>query len=95
MAVKPKYPCQLHDPEIWHPVGRGPAPAAQEVLAKRYCATCPIKVVCLETALAGGEHGIWGGTTEDERREIARRRGVRSEETEEIRAAMRSALASA
>jgi WhiB family redox-sensing transcriptional regulator len=44
-------------------------------LAKKLCHTCVVKAQCLEYALAAGEHyGIWGGTSELERRKIRRRR---------------------
>jgi predicted RecB family nuclease len=31
------------------------------------CRTCPVCAPCLRWALASGDAGIWGGTTEDER----------------------------
>jgi WhiB family redox-sensing transcriptional regulator len=44
-------------------------------VARRICATCPVKEPCLEYALAHGiDHGVWGGASERERRRIARRR---------------------
>ena len=44
-------------------------------LARKICATCPVKEPCLEYALANGiDHGVWGGASERERRRIARRR---------------------
>lgn len=43
--------------------------------AKRICALCPVKAECLEDALENNEEwGIWGGTTDHERREIKARR---------------------
>ena len=45
--------------------------------AKALCATCGVRVACLETALAGNEqHGTWGGIPERERRQIRRSRYV-------------------
>ena len=41
--------------------------------AKRFCAVCPVRNECLAYALEHFEHGVWGGTTEDERRALARR----------------------
>lgn len=39
---------------------------------------CPVKDRCLIWALYVPEtHGVWGGTTEDERRELRKRREVR------------------
>ena len=38
--------------------------------AKAICAECPYKVRCLAYALKHSEQGIWGGTTERDRRRI-------------------------
>jgi WhiB family redox-sensing transcriptional regulator len=51
--------------------------------ARRICADCPVRSPCLEYALANRiDHGVWGGTSERERRRILRRRrleaGVRA-----------------
>ncbi|MCL4449450.1 MAG: WhiB family transcriptional regulator [Actinobacteria bacterium] len=44
-------------------------------VARRICVDCPVKQPCLEYALANHiDHGVWGGTSERERRRIARRR---------------------
>jgi WhiB family transcriptional regulator, redox-sensing transcriptional regulator len=44
-------------------------------VARRICADCPVKSPCLEYALAQRiDHGVWGGTSERERRRILRRR---------------------
>jgi len=44
-------------------------------VARRVCEDCPVRVECLEYALASGiDHGVWGGASERERRRIARRR---------------------
>lgn len=40
--------------------------------AKAICAGCPAKGECLEYALEYGEVGIWGGTTETQRRRMKR-----------------------
>jgi WhiB family transcriptional regulator, redox-sensing transcriptional regulator len=46
--------------------------AARERDAKAICATCAVCPACLQYALRIREaHGIWGGTTELERRVIA------------------------
>lgn len=43
--------------------------------ARRICAECPVKAPCLEYALLNRiDHGVWGGTSERERRRIARQR---------------------
>lgn len=43
-------------------------------LAKSFCAICPSQGDCLEYAIAHREsYGVWGGTTEVERRRLIRR----------------------
>ena len=44
---------------------------AREARAKAICAECQVRSECLDHALALREqHGIWGGLTETERREL-------------------------
>ena len=48
---------------------------ARERQAKAICATCPVRVECLEYAVRIKEpHGIWGGLNELERRYLIRAR---------------------
>jgi len=43
----------------------------REAIAKRICATCPVQAPCLEYALATNQDsGVWGGTSEEERRKL-------------------------
>jgi WhiB family redox-sensing transcriptional regulator len=44
--------------------------------AKAICGACPIAVACLTYALKNHELGIWGGTTEEQRRALRRRNGI-------------------
>ena len=45
--------------------------------AKNVCAGCPIKQKCLDYALYHGDrHGIWGGTTEFERRRLKLKQSI-------------------
>lgn len=47
-------------------------------VAKRVCADCPVKSLCLEYALDNRiDHGVWGGTSERERRRILKSRSAR------------------
>lgn len=58
--------CTKVDPEIFFPSRSGNAKAA-----RRVCAACPVKAECLEWALTHPrptEFGIWGGTSERQRR---------------------------
>lgn len=48
--------------------------------AKRLCAECPILMECFDYAVDAQEvHGVWGGTTPTERKEIWRKRGIVTE----------------
>lgn len=51
-------------PELWQPHARGQSAITE---AKAECAKCPVRAGCLTWAIENDEHGIWGGTTEDER----------------------------
>ena len=42
--------------------------------AKRVCRVCPVAADCLEWAIEHYEYGIWGGTDEDDRKEMRRGR---------------------
>lgn len=66
--------CATSDPNAFFPE-RG-ANAAQNVLPKRICRACPYVQPCLEWALENRETGIWGGTTEADRRKIRRKNRV-------------------
>lgn len=63
--------CLDADPELFFPISSlGPA-QRQIAQAKAICAACPVRTACLSYALDTWQRaGIWGGTTEDERREI-------------------------
>jgi WhiB family transcriptional regulator, redox-sensing transcriptional regulator len=64
--------CRGIDVEIFFPESDDDAEAEA---AKAVCDACPVRQACLEHALAHREReGIWGGTTERERRRILRQR---------------------
>lgn len=47
--------------------------AARSRPVLRICERCPVRQQCLEYAVANGvEFGIWGGTTERQRRALSR-----------------------
>lgn len=46
---------------------RGRERAARSETAKAICRVCPVRVPCLEHALAVEDFGVWGGTTAAER----------------------------
>jgi WhiB family redox-sensing transcriptional regulator len=62
--------CAQTDPEAFFPEkGESARPA------KKVCARCPVQAPCLAYALAHREpHGIWGGLTGRERRDLLRNR---------------------
>lgn len=62
--------CRGLDPEVFFPETDDEAD-----VAKNICDGCDVRVACLEHALASREKvGVWGGTTERERRRIVRQR---------------------
>lgn len=65
--------CRDVDVNLFFPAGvTGPA-ARQIREAKAICAHCPVRDTCLSFAIeTNQEYGVWGGTTEDERRVLRR-----------------------
>ena len=63
--------CRDADADLFFPVGTmGPA-LRQIDEAKRICRACPAQAACLAWAIDHGiTSGVWGGTTEDERRAL-------------------------
>ena len=62
--------CRDHPPATFFP-----SDGVGVDVARRICATCPVKTPCLEYALRNGvDHGVWGGASERERRRINRQR---------------------
>jgi WhiB family transcriptional regulator, redox-sensing transcriptional regulator len=67
--------CLGHDAEAFFPIGTTGQAVEHIERAKAVCARCPVTQECLEWALdTNQDAGIWGGTTEDERRTLRRRR---------------------
>jgi WhiB family redox-sensing transcriptional regulator len=65
--------CNEVDPEIFFPERGGSSKAARAV-----CNKCTVRSQCLEYALNNKEQfGIWGGTSERERRRLRRERAAR------------------
>ncbi|MFD7677404.1 WhiB family transcriptional regulator [Streptomyces sp. NPDC060187] len=64
----------IADPDLFFPVGRDGPTLVQIDQAKVVCRRCPVTEQCLALALRMGQvQGIWGGTTEAERRALHRR----------------------
>ncbi len=67
--------CRSTDPALFFPVGTTGMALEQIDEAKRVCAGCNARKLCLEFALLTNQDaGVWGGTSEEERREIRRAR---------------------
>jgi WhiB family redox-sensing transcriptional regulator len=63
--------CRDADPELFFPIGTTGSALRQIGEAKRICRVCPAQTQCLAWALENGvTDGVWGGTTQDERRAI-------------------------
>ncbi|MER7331623.1 MULTISPECIES: WhiB family transcriptional regulator [unclassified Micromonospora] len=65
--------CKDYDPDLHFPIGTSGPALLQTEQAKANCRRCPVVDQCLQWALDSGEAGVWGNTTEDERRAINRR----------------------
>jgi len=65
--------CRDTDPDLFFPVGTT-GPAIEQIEnAKAVCRVCDVQKNCLEFALiTNQDSGIWGGTSEEERRAIRR-----------------------
>ena len=69
--------CSTADPELFFPISSSGPAVHQAKRAKAICARCEIRQACLDYAIdAGPIQGVWGGTTERERR-LLRQRGHR------------------
>lgn len=60
--------CGQVDPELFFP-DKG----ASTITPKKLCAVCPVRVQCLDWALAHDvRHGVWGGLSNTERTRLRR-----------------------
>jgi len=65
--------CRDEDPELFFPVGTAGPAATQVDAAKQVCRSCAVSTDCLEWAIeTGQDNGVWGATSEDERRALKR-----------------------
>lgn len=70
MTWRQRGACNGLDPVVFFPDSDDGAEEAKEI-----CASCPVRISCLEHALSARERdGVWGGATERERRRIIRQR---------------------
>ncbi len=65
--------CRDTDPDLFFPIGTTGLAITQIDEAKAVCMSCPAQIECLEFALrANQDTGVWGGTSEEERRDLRR-----------------------
>ncbi|HEY7142897.1 MAG TPA: WhiB family transcriptional regulator [Streptosporangiaceae bacterium] len=74
--------CLAEDPELFFPLSALGPGHAQIAAAKAVCGRCAVRRECLGFAVSTGqEHGVWGGTSEDERRAMRPQHGRASRRT--------------
>ncbi len=62
--------CNNHPPATFFP-----SDGVGVEIAKKICATCPVRERCLDYALdARIDHGVWGGASERQRRRLLKER---------------------
>jgi WhiB family redox-sensing transcriptional regulator len=65
--------CLGEKPDLFFPIGHAGPALAQVEDAKLVCRRCEVREACLSWALdVGLGHGVIGGLTEDERRDLKR-----------------------
>jgi WhiB family redox-sensing transcriptional regulator len=65
--------CRDVDPDLFFPVGVTGAAVGHIAAAKAVCRACTVREECLEFAISTNqEYGVWGGTSEEERRVLRR-----------------------
>jgi WhiB family redox-sensing transcriptional regulator len=63
------------DPDLFFPISLSGPGQEQVREARKVCARCDVRSKCLEFAMSTRQmHGIWGGTTPEERTRLLRRR---------------------
>jgi WhiB family transcriptional regulator, redox-sensing transcriptional regulator len=71
--------CRDTDPDLFFPVGTTGQALIQIARAKEVCGECPVSAECLAFALeTNQDSGIWGGTSEEERRVMRRAQAARA-----------------
>ena len=80
LAWRVEAACKYLPTELFFPIGHGPRAQAQTSVAKAVCNACSVRSQCLDYAMAANaQYGVFGGTSEEERREVRRRVGHRYE----------------
>lgn len=64
--------CRQHHPTVFFP-----SDGVGVDRARKICGECPVQETCLEYALDNRiDHGVWGATSERERRRMLKRRRI-------------------
>lgn len=67
--------CMSADPDLFFPISTSGPALSQVEQAKAICAGCQVQQLCLDFALETGQvHGVWGGSTAEERQRVRQRR---------------------
>jgi WhiB family transcriptional regulator, redox-sensing transcriptional regulator len=72
--------CRGEDPALFFPLSQSGSSMRQIERARAICRRCPVLTTCLRYAMDTHQEGIWGATTDDERRAMrqsARRNAAR------------------
>jgi WhiB family transcriptional regulator, redox-sensing transcriptional regulator len=73
LAWMPEGACRSEDPGLFFPVSEIGPSLWQVERARTVCRRCPVLATCLRYAMDTGQHGIWGATTDGERRAMQQR----------------------
>jgi WhiB family transcriptional regulator, redox-sensing transcriptional regulator len=66
--------CRGTDTEHFFPISHKSRPGVDVNFALGICMSCPVQQPCLDYAMSMPQtYGIWGGTTEEQRRRLRRR----------------------
>ncbi len=65
--------CHHSNLAVFFPAGRDEESETQIAQARLVCGGCAVRTLCLQAGL-DEPFGVWGGTTEEERRELRRAR---------------------
>jgi WhiB family transcriptional regulator, redox-sensing transcriptional regulator len=85
--------CLSADPELFFPLSSEGSSIAQLRKAKSICCRCGVRDECLNFALSTQQfHGVWGGTSEDERRRILSRGAAARQHPRSVRGRSRTRI---
>lgn len=70
-----KAECGFDDQDLFFPADRESTrnKIAREKAVKKICESCVVMNKCLSYAIVNSEVGVWGGTNDEERKQIAKK----------------------